>query len=104
MVSRFSMRSRTYDLIHIGAAVTSQPAHYQVCSEQINRRENVRATYLLAKQRKMWETCVSSSWCKAEGTAILAIGGQMMKVGAFSEAKDWGSARQRVGFSWTRAG
>jgi hypothetical protein len=25
-----------------------------------------------------------------------------MRVGPFSEAKDWASARQRVWFSWTR--
>jgi hypothetical protein len=53
--------------------------------------------------RKLWGTCVSSSWYKAEGAPILAIGGQMMRVGPFSEAKDWGSGHRIVWFSWTRA-
>jgi hypothetical protein len=54
--------------------------------------------------RKLWRTCGSTSWCKAERAAILAIGGQVIRVGPFSEAKDWGSTQQRVWFSWTRTG
>jgi len=48
---------------------------------------------------RMWGTCASSSWCKAEEAAILAIGDQSMRVGPFSEAKkDGGAHGKEYGF------
>ena len=37
--------------------------------------------------RGMWGTCGSSSWCKAERAAILAIGGQMIRAVPFWKQK-----------------
>jgi hypothetical protein len=55
-----------------------------------------------------WEGCGENvpflHGARRDGAAILAIGGQILRVGLLLVEKDWGYLHEILGFSWTTIG